>query len=572
MILTYMIFRFLHVLSLFVFLLITPFESFAQAGWSEPYQNGVISAADEYASEAGIGILKNGGNAVDAAIAVQFVLAVTLPRAGNIGGGGFMVLHLNDGIVRTLDFREKAPAKAQRDMYLDVTGEYVAEKSREGVLAVGVPGTVDGMLSALERYGTMPLELIMEPAIRLARDGYELSHSHAKDLNDKADKLSMFESSKKYFLKPDGEKWEKGDLFVQPDLARTLRRIASYGRDGFYSGVTANQIIEEMRKTGGLIDLRDLRDYRSEWREPVIADFEGHTFYMMPPPSSGGVVLKQILQMVKDTNLKQYGLNSADYIHLLAEAMRRSFADRNYYLGDPDYAEIPMDQLLSENYAKERMSGFRKSQATESEDITHGTFNPVFEASQTTHFSVIDKNGNAVAVTTTLNGSFGSYLSVSNAGFLLNNEMDDFSAKPGEPNMFGMIGAEANAIEPGKRMLSSMSPTIVTKDGNVKMIAGAAGGPRIITATLQNILNVLLFEMNLHQAISAPRFHHQWLPDSLYLEEFGISQDTKSILSERGHDIALLPSIGRTHIIYADEDGLKYGAADPRGDGEVKGY
>ena len=456
-------------------------------------------------------------------------------------------------------------------MYLDVTGEYVAEKSREGVLAVGVPGTVDGMLSALERYGTMPLELIMEPAIRLARDGYELSHSHAKDLNDKADKLSMFESSKKYFLKPDGEKWEKGDLFVQPDLARTLRRIARYGRDGFYSGVTANQIIEEMRKTGGLIGLRDLRDYRSEWREPVIADFEGHTFYMMPPPSSGGVVLKQILQMVKDTNLKQYGLNSADYIHLLAEAMRRSFADRNYYLGDPDYAEIPMDQLLSENYAKERMSGFRKSQATESEDITHGTFNPVFEASQTTHFSVIDKNGNAVAVTTTLNGSFGSYLSVSNAGFLLNNEMDDFSAKPGEPNMFGMIGAEANAIEPGKRMLSSMSPTIVTKDGNVKMIAGAAGGPRIITATLQNILNVLLFEMNPHQAISAPRFHHQWLPDSLYLEEFGISQDTESILSERGHDIALLPSIGRTHIIYVDEDGLKYGAADPRGDGFTEG-
>lgn len=567
-----MIYRFLHILFLFVFLLNTPLESFAQAGWSEPYQNGVISTADEYASQAGIDILKKGGNAVDAAIAVQFVLAVTLPRAGNIGGGGFMVLHLNDGIVRTLDFREKAPAKAHRDMYLDVTGEYISEKSREGALAVGVPGTVDGMLSALERYGTMPLEVIMEPAIRLARDGYELNHSHAEDLNDKADKLSMFESSKKYFLKPDGEKWKKGDLFVQPDLARTLRRIARYGRDGFYSGVTANQIIEEMRKSGGLIDLRDLREYRSEWREPVIAEFEGHTLYMMPPPSSGGVVLKQILQMVKNKNLKQYGLNSADYIHLLAEAMRRSFADRNFYLGDPDYAEIPLEQLLSENYAEERMAGFRKSHATESEDIAHGTFNPVFEASQTTHFSVIDKNGNAVAVTTTLNGSFGSYLSVSNAGFLLNNEMDDFSAKPGEPNMFGLIGADANAIEPGKRMLSSMSPSIVTKNGRVKMIAGAAGGPRIITATLQNILNVLLFEMNPQQAVSAPRFHHQWVPDSLYLEEFGISQDTQSKLSERGHEITFIPNIGRTHIIYVDEDGVKHGAADPRGDGEVKGY
>jgi len=567
-----MIYRFSHLLFLILFLLVSPFKSFSQTGWSAPYENGMVSSADKYASRSGIEILNKGGNAVDAAIAVQFALAVTLPRAGNIGGGGFMVLHLNDGIVRTLDFREKAPAKAHRDMYLDVSGEYVSEKSREGALAVGVPGTVDGMLSALERYGTMPLEVIMEPAIRLARDGYKLNYSHAEDLNNRAEKLSMFESSGNYFVKPGGKKWKRGDLFIQEDLSRTLRRIARYGRDGFYSGVTANQIIEEMRKTGGLIELRDLREYRSEWREPVIAEFDGHTLYMMGPPSSGGVVIKQILQMIEEKNPKQYGFNSADYIHLIAEAMRRSFADRNFYLGDPDYTDIPMKELLSADYADRRMNDFRMSEATQSETVSQGEFNQTLESSQTTHFSVIDKNGNAVAVTTTLNGSFGSYLSVSDAGFLLNNEMDDFSAKPGEPNMFGLIGADANAIESGKRMLSSMSPVIVTKNGKVKMIAGAAGGPRIITAALQNILNVLLFEMNPQQAISAPRFHHQWLPDTLYLEEYGISPDTKSILSERGHEITFIPTIGRTHIIFVDEDGVKYGAADPRGDGEVHGY
>ncbi|MGF1668809.1 MAG: gamma-glutamyltransferase [Balneolaceae bacterium] len=547
-------------------------QAFSQTGWPEPYENGVVSSADSYASAAGIEILEKGGNAIDAAIAVQFALAVTLPRAGNIGGGGFMVLHLNDGIVRTLDFREKAPAKAHRDMYLDQSGNYTPELSRQGALAAGVPGTVDGMLSALERYGTLPLEVIMEPAILLARDGYELNFSHADDLNSRADQLSMFESSKKYFVKPDGEKWKKGDLFIQADLAQTLRRIARYGRDGFYSGVTANQIIQEMRKSGGLIDLRDLRQYKSEWRDPIVAEFKDNTFYMMAPPSSGGVVFKQILQMIEDHEPEQLGFNSAAYIHLLAEAMRRSFSDRNYYLGDPDHVNIPMARLLSKEYAENRMRNFNATSVTSSDQIAQGEFQSVFESSETTHFSVIDRHGNAVAVTTTLNGSFGSYLSVTNAGFLLNNEMDDFSAKPGEPNMFGLIGAEANAIAPGKRMLSSMSPTIVTKNGQVKMIAGAAGGPRIITATLQTILNGILFDMNPQQAISATRFHHQWLPDLLYVEPFSISVDTQSILKEYGHEISERSTIGRVHIIYVGDDNLRYGAADPRGDGSVTGY
>lgn len=556
-----------------VLLFILPVEGlYSQTGEAYPFENGVVVSADELASRAGIEILKKGGNAVDAAIAVQFTLAVTLPRAGNIGGGGFMVLHLNDGIVRALDFREKAPEKAHRNMYLDSDGFYIPDKSRKGALAVGVPGTVDGMLSALERYGTLPLEVIMEPAIELAANGYPLKYSHAADLNNKADEFAKFESSKEYFLKADGEEWKAGDLFVQKDLAQTLRRIARFGRNGFYSGVTANQIIEEMRRTGGIIRLNDLRNYKSVWRDPVAADFRGHKLYMMSPPGSGGVVIKQILGMIDDYTPEIHGYNSASYIHLLSEAMRRAFADRNHFLGDPDFVKMPLGELTSDEYTDARMDGFIPDKATSSEKVSQGSPREISESPQTTHFSVVDKNGNAVAVTTTLNGSFGSFLAVSNAGFLLNNEMDDFSAKPGEPNMFGLTGTEANAIEPGKRMLSSMTPTIVTKNGKVVMVTGAAGGPRIITATLQNILNVLLFEMNIQQAVSAPRFHHQWLPDLLYVEEYGISPDTKRILADYGHELSVIENIGRVHSVYINEKGLKYGVPDPRGDGHTEGY
>lgn len=537
-----------------------------------PYQNAAISSADEYATEAGLEILKKGGNAVDAAIAVQFALAVTLPRAGNIGGGGFMVLHLSNGNVKTLDFREKSPANATRTMFLDDEGTYVPEKSRVGGLATGVPGTVDGMMSALERYGTLPLEVIMEPAIRLAASGFRLKHSHAESLNSHRENLEQFAESAEIFLRPDGTLWREGHLFIQNELSETLERIARQGRDGFYSGITARLLVQELQRQGGMMTLRDLRNYSSVWREPIVAEYSGHRLYMMPPPSSGGVVMKQVLTMIGDLKPDQIGVNSSSYIHKLSEAFKRSFADRNYYLGDPEFTAIPMDTLTSAAYLSRRFSDFDPDVATPGDDIRHGAITGFDEPDETTHFSVIDRDGNAVAVTTTLNGSYGNYVTVSGAGFLLNNEMDDFSAKPGEPNMFGLIGAEANAIEPDKRMLSSMSPTIVTRDGAVRIIAGASGGPRIITSTLQNILNIITYDMNAAQAIATPRFHHQWLPDQIVTETFTVSDDTKENLLSKNHEIFEVPSIARVHLIVVDEDGMRTGAADPRGNGSVLGY
>lgn len=552
-----------------LFLILSP-ELHAQTGWSHPYDEAVVVAAEELAGQAGLEILSQGGNAVDAAVAVQFALAVTLPRAGNIGGGGFMVLRLQDGTVRALDFREKAPLHAYRDMYLDEDREYISELSRAGALASGVPGTVDGMITALEHYGRFPLETVMRPAIRLAGEGFPISQTLADELNEFEDDLRQYPSSSAYFTKPDNEPWQQGDHFVQQDLGETLHRIARYGRRGFYTGITAQRIVMTMREQGGIIDYEDLRTYRSSWREPLQAEYEGYTLSMMPPPSSGGFVIQQSLQMLQEHDPRSLGFNSADYVHLLSEIWRRSFADRNYHLGDPDFAEIsPVLQTFF--YNRDRMHDFDPERATPSSEISHGEPPIMIESSETTHFSILDRDGNAVAVTTTLNGSFGSKLAVEGAGFLLNNEMDDFSAKPGEPNMFGLIGAEANAIEPGKRMLSSMTPVIVTRDDEVRMILGAAGGPRIITATLQNFLNIALFDMNLQQAISAPRFHHQWLPDQITVEPFALSRDTESILQERGHTFSEMETIGRSHLIYVDEEGRKYGAADPRGDGSVHG-
>lgn len=544
----------------------------AQVGQTEMFTNGIVTSADELASAAGLEILENGGNAIDAAVAVQFALAVTLPRAGNIGGGGFMVIHTADGTVNTLDFREKAPARASRDMYLDDDGEYIRDLSKVGGLASGVPGTVDGMITALERYGTFALELVLEPAIRLAEQGYSLSHSQAASLNRAAGRLKQFEGSKQIFIKPDGSPWEKGDLFVQNDLAETLKRIARHGRRGFYSGLTARMISDEMQRSGGIITMRDLRDYKSIWRNPVEARFNGYDLFMMPPPSSGGIVIKQVLEMLTELNIDTYGFNSAGYVHRLSEALRRSFADRNYWLGDPNFAEIPGSGLTDPEYLKERISDFDPNRATPSSEISHGEFNLSAESDETTHFNVADGSGNVVAVNTTLNGSFGSYVTVSGAGFLMNNEMDDFSAKPGEPNMFGLIGAEANAVEPGKRMLSSMSPTIALKDGKPVFAGGGAGGPRIISATLQNFLNVALFDMNARQAMTAPRIHHQWLPDKLYVESLYFSDDTIRLLREMGHNVEKIGNIALTHFILFTQDGKMQGASDTRGDGRVKGY
>lgn len=548
-------------------------QAISQVGWTKAYKNAVVVTAEGHASKVGKQILSEGGNAIDAAVAVQFALAVTLPRAGNIGGGGFMVIQKTDGTSITLDFREKAPLKSSRDMYIR-NGELVPELSREGALAVGVPGVVDGMIKALERYGNLPLETVMKPAIKLASEGYRLSWLQAEDLNAHAEYFRNYEASAGYFTKTSGKQFEEGELFIQKDLAETLRRVATRGRAGFYSGKTADLIVSEMQKQNGLITYKDLSEYESVWREPVIARYHDYELAIMPPPSSGSIAIAQIMKMLESYDLIELGYNTADYIHLITETMRRAFADRAYFLGDPDFVNIPRDTLLSDAYNKNRMKTFSWDRATPSSELDHGDI-PIFsltESSETTHFSIVDAEGNAVGVTTTLNGSFGSHVSVGGAGFLLNNEMDDFTAKPGEPNMFGLIQGEANAVEPGKRMLSSMSPAIVTKNGKVRMVLGAAGGPRIITATFMSFLNMAVFGMNAQEAISAPRFHHQWMPDKLYYEPFGISADTRELLEVRGHELEVRPTVGRGHIIYVDEDNGRHGAADPRGDGTVEGY
>ena len=543
----------------------------AQVGWTKSYKNGVVVTAEKHASKVGRKILRQGGNAVDAAVAVQFALAVTLPRAGNIGGGGFMVIHLSNGTNTALDFREKAPIDASEDMYVR-NGAYVSDLSREGALAVGVPGVVEGMITATERYGRLPLETVLNPAIELAKQGYELSWTQAEDLNSHAEVFKKYDGSEEYFIKDDGSPWQEGDLFIQKDLANTLERIARFGRDGFYSGQTADLIVQEMRKQGGIISYNDLQNYTSVWRDPVTATFRGYELNIMPPPSSGSIAIHQMLEMLKPYSLKEQGFNSAKYVHLVTEAMRRAFADRAHFLGDPDFARIPQQKLMSADYSKKRMESFNWNNATSSDELSHGKIPSFEESTETTHYSILDEDGNAVSVTTTLNGSFGSKVAVSGAGFFLNNEMDDFTAQPGEPNMYGLIQGEANAIEPGKRMLSSMTPTIITQDGDVRMVVGAAGGPRIISATLQNFLNIAVFGMRPQQAISAPRFHHQWMPDRLYFEEFGLSPDTQQKLEDLGHELAPRGNIGRVHTIYVSENGRKYGSPDPRGDGVAEGY
>lgn len=562
----------LRTLLLIIFLFVSQYQTAtAQIGWAKSYENGIVVTAEERATQVGAEILRQGGNAIDAAVAVQFALAVTLPRAGNIGGGGFMVLRKNDGTVTALDFRERAPLQASRDMYIR-DGEYVSELSREGALASGVPGVVDGMIKALERHGRFPLETVMMPAIKLARKGYNLSWKQARELNSYSDTFKKYEGSRKHFLKTNGKPWQEGDLFKQRELANTLERIAHNGRKGFYSGRTADMIVAEMWRNNGIITHKDLAAYESIWRDPVRANYSGYDLYMMPPPSSGSIAIHQMLDMLRPYNLKEYGHNSSAYVHLITETMRRAFADRAHFLGDPDFNDLPRRELLSDSYNTDRMSNFNPDRATHSEDTEHGDIPFSLESPETTHFSIMDEDGNAVSVTTTLNGSFGSKVAVTGAGFFLNNEMDDFTAKPGEPNMFGLIQGKANAIEPGKRMLSSMSPSIVTKNGKVRMVLGAAGGPRIISAILQNFLNLAVFEMEAQQAVSAPRFHHQWLPDKLYHEPFGLNPDTQELLEEKGHTLEVRSTVGRSHIIYVDEEGLKYGAPDPRGDGFALGY
>jgi gamma-glutamyltranspeptidase/glutathione hydrolase len=490
--------------------------------------NGMVASQEALATGIGVDILKRGGNAVDAAVAVGFALAVTLPQAGNLGGGGFMIVHTAAGETVAIDYREKAPGAASRDMFLNASGEADSDLSRWSGLAVGVPGTVAGLTLALERYGTMRLAEVIDPAIRLAEDGVVVTPDLADSLRANQEELSKWPSSAKIFFKPDGGLFAPGDRLVQTDLARSLTAIAAGGADAFYKGEIGRLIAAQMQRDGGLITAADLAGYDAVVRQPVRGTYRGHEVVSMPPPSSGGVHIIQILNILEAFPIGYLGHNSAETIHLMAEAMKLAYADRSEYLGDSDFADVPVTGLTAKPYAEALRGKISAGRATPSATIKPNDPIP-YESDQTTHFSVVDKDGNAVANTYTINFSYGTGLVAEGTGILLNNEMDDFSAKPGVPNAYGLIGGDANAVEAGKRPLSSMSPTIVLKDGRTVLVTGSPGGSRIITTVLQIIMNVVDHGMNIAEASGAPRIHHQWLPDELRVED-GISPDTLRLL------------------------------------------
>ena len=533
-------------------------------------KNGMVASEQGLATQVGLDILKQGGNAIDAAVAVGFALAVVLPNAGNIGGGGFMVLHDDKtGKDVAIDFREIAPAKASRDMYLDNQGNVIDGKSLFTHDASGVPGTVAGMEYALKKWGTMPLSKVLEPAIKLADKGFIVSDVLAKTLKEEKSTLGKWSASKAIFFK-NGEPLKSGDLLVQKDLAKSLRLIAKQGAKAFYQGEIATKIAKEMQSHGGTMTLGDLKAYKVVERQPIIGDYRGYKVVTMPPPSSGGVHLIEILNMLEHYPIKEDGVNSAKNIHHMAESMKLAYADRSEYLGDPDFVKIPVTGLTSKAYANELVKTIDDNKARLSSDIKPGKPQP-YESDQTTHFSVMDKAGNAVAVTYTLNLNFGSGIVVEGTGILLNNEMDDFSVKPGVPNAFGLVGGAANAIEAKKRPLSSMTPTIVMKNNKPWLVTGSPGGARIITTVLQSVVNTIDHEMNPAEAIITPRVHHQWLPDELRVEE-GISPDTIKLLQDKGHNVVTKAPMGRIQIIQADDSGF-YGYSDPRNpDGKTLGF
>ncbi|MGB3211068.1 MAG: gamma-glutamyltransferase [Desulforhopalus sp.] len=525
-------------------------------------REGMVVTSHFLATRSAQEVLQKGGNAVDAAVTAAFSLAVTQPRSGNIGGGGFMLIssEQKDEVV-AIDYREKAPNKATADMFLDGEGNADSQLSRYSHLAAGVPGTVAGLALALEKYGTISLREAIAPAIKLAEEGFVVTPRFSDGLKEKEKMLKKWESSLKKFFKPDGSFYEPGELFVQKDLAATLTRIAEKGAGDFYEGKTAELLVAEMAKHGGLITMEDMKNYSPTMRKPVHGTYRGHDIYSMSPPSSGGVHVVQILNILEEYPVTEYGHNSARTIHLMAEAMKRAYADRSFYLGDEDFVKIPLKGLLAKNYAAKIREDITMEKAKPSSTIAPGKPQP-YESNETTHFSIVDKYGNAVSNTYTINFSYGSGIVVEGAGFLLNNEMDDFSAKPGVPNAYGLIGGEANKIEPNKRMLSSMSPTIVKKQGRNYLVTGSPGGSRIITTTLQVIMNVIDHGLNIQSAVAAPRIHHQWLPDELRIEE-GISPDTIKILEAKGHEVKQQAAMGAIQSIMVT-NGMMYGGADPR--------
>ncbi len=529
--------------------------------------SGMVVTAHPLATRVGVEILLKGGNAIDAAVAVQFALAVVYPQAGNIGGGGFLLYRNENNRVLALDFREKAPAAATETMFLDSTGRVIPNKSRLGVFACGVPGSVDGMWEAHHKYGRLPWDVLLAPAVELAEHGFQITEQEAQNLNRERLTFVRQSSLTPVFVKM--QNWVAGDWLIQKDLGLTLRRIAGDGRDGFYTGPTAHLLVKEVQQMNGLITEKDLADYHSVWRTPLEFDYHDLHVITMPPPSSGGIILRQLLSMVAAHPLPADGFHTAKSVHLMVEAERRAFADRAEYMGDPDFWKVPLKTLIDTAYIRSRMADFNPDVAGVSKKVKAGV---IKESTETTHFSIVDAEGAAVSVTTTLNDSYGSRTVVAGAGFILNNEMDDFSAKPGSPNLYGAIGGKANAIVGNKRPLSSMTPTIVTRKGKNWLVVGTPGGTTIPTTVFQILVNVADFNMSLTDAVRAPRFHHQWLPDKIDFEENGLPETVISELETMHHTLEARGPIGRVEAIMRLPDGRWQGVADERGDDAAGGF
>jgi len=536
------------------------------------YNPTVVSARKE-ASEIGVEIMKNGGNAYDAMIAVHLALAVVHPTAGNIGGGGFFVYSNSDGTSGSLDFREMAPGKAYKDMYLDKNGNVIPDMSTLGGAAVGVPGSISAIFEIHSKFGSLPIEDLFEPAIKLAKEGFIVTEKQSSSLTGKLDDFILINGNNSLYSK----RYYKGDTIKNEEFAKTLSKIANNGPKAFYEGEIAEMIVSEVIESGGIMTMEDLKNYRSIWRDPVKFKYKELDIISMSLPSSGGILLGQMLKAIEDYDISSFGHNSLKAIQLMTEVERRAYADRSHFMGDPDFMNLPVYELIDKNYVQERMNNFSWEKATPSSEIKHGDI-VLNESDETTHYSIIDKDGNAVSVTTTLNNSYGSKVYVEGAGFFLNNEMDDFSSKPGHPNFYGLIGSEANSIQPKKRMLSSMTPTIVLKNNKPSLIVGTPGGSTIITSVFQTILNVYEFDMNIQDAVNAPRFHHQWLPDVIIIEKNSADNTIDSLLREKNYNVIPLPfeydmsgmsprsSIGAVDAIFIDDKGNVSGGADSRGD------
>lgn len=531
--------------------------------------SAMVVSAKEEASKIGIQILKKGGNAFDAMVATELALAVSFPVAGNIAGGGFMIYRTKEGEIGALDYREKAPIRASRNMYLDENGDFTSNKSKVGALAVGVPGTIAGIFAVHEKLGSLPIEQIIAPVIALATNGYLVTEQQAKRITYFKESFLKTNNSESLYTK----EYKTGDTIKNIALANTLKKISKNGRAEFYQGETGKAMVDFLQSKNGIITMDDLNSYEAEWRTPIVFKYKDLRIISMSPPSSGGICLAQILKFIEPYPIKSYGHNSIKTIQVLTEAERRAYADRSFYLGDPDFIDIPVDELISDRYLKNRMDNFSFDKATSSDSLSYGMI-PGFESDETTHYSIVDNFGNAIAVTTTLNAAFGSKLYSNKLGFFFNNEMDDFSSKPGEPNMYGLIGGKANAIEPQKRMLSSMTPTLIEKNGEFWMTLGTPGGSTIITSVLQTILNVYEFDMNMQQAVDAPRFHHQWFPDIIRFEYNSFPKDSLNYLKTKGYQVIENNTIilGKVDGIRILPDGKLEGGADHRGDDIAIGY